>query len=712
MKEYLDNMSLTSTWNDENTWSLWTATSGNPRVYDNEIKLPFNRIYGFSDNIDIKAIWEIGNFQNLNDISEALPESPLEPTIGDPVTLTQIVEDGILSPSRNGYVFADTTKFDYPNTNKCYMGVWFKSNISDYSQGRGYILIYASSLNDGEIGYAIFIDTDNRIKAAIIESGSTTILTPIGGDVLVDENWHVAVLIPGVTSGSTLAGLFVDNQTGTKSNVTPEALAGSPSFSIGSNIYDSFYGFSGIVDEPIVAEFTGDIDWDTKLYRFSANTFLSPVIDSGISDNLILETEITYDTPENSVLVFYFRASNTVFEPNDSDPSWIVGIPHYHIPSGTPVNLKDMGLYITGRYYEVRVDMIPSDDNLNTYSPSISSLSVKCGLNNILLASSASAITAGSSLEQIINFNGTKHIDKVALDLSVTNKDRKDFFVGSNGIVSFSAANFQYAYQPWVFQPIDHVTHWNTSNITIGPTFRESSYVDSPYLQYEIYLDESGEYDLWGYGYTDTNTLYWSWDNDNTDLREVILKNSGLVVPQWKKFGTIYIEEGGLHTFTVYLGDEGDLLLDQFYFTNKSVDMLPVSYPWPVSQGPFNTMILLESLTDGEPDSENMIASWLSSVNINASGKFNYLIMDNPNTTGKDYTDGLSMLFMQIGGSDNFNASWNFSFVPTEDSVGSAYSLSNYRQYSRPIVDDDDITPSEESFVDNPLTPPDAGVVE
>ena len=673
-------MSLSATWNSDSAWALWTSSLNSPRIYGDSIKLPFNSISGFSGSI--KALWEIGNNQSLNDSSGVPPTSSLQETIGDPISATQIAEEGLLSPTRNGYVSANISKLGYPTTDLSYIGVWFKSNISDYSEGRGYILIYSIGINDGEIGYAIFVDSDNRIKAAIKESGSTTILSPVGGDVIIDENWHLAILIPGITGSSTLAGLIVDNEQGTPVSVTPQAIGGSPTFTIGSNTYDSFYGFSGIIDEPVIAQFSGPIDWGSSFYRFSSSSFYSPVVDTEKDDSVILEMKSDYETPDNSSLIFYFRSSNTSFSQMDLLPNWSPGIFSSTITSGDRINLKQFGIYQTGRYFQVKVDFLPSDDSLKLSTPSISSLSLNCGVKNKLLASAMDVLDKGNSLHQIINFSGSKKIDKVALDLTVVDDERKEFFVGKNGVVSFSAANFQNSYKSWFFQTV--AGSWESSSVTLSPVSFNSE--NSPYLQYKIYLDESGEYDLWGYGYTDTGTILWSWDFDNSDLREVTLSNDGSYEPGWVKFGTISVKEGGLYTFTVYLGESGILLLDQWYFTNKAVVGFPLTSPWSVSAGPFMTAVRLQSITNDLPNGNDKLISWLSSTEINASGRFNYLIRTEENN-GKEYTDGLSMEFFQVGGDEKFFAAWNYSFVTDENSVGKSLISTNYgSELHEPIV--------------------------
>ena len=196
-------------------------------------------------------------------------------------------------------------------------------------------------------------------------------------------------------------------------------------------------------------------------------------------------------------------------------------------------------------------------------------------------------------------------------------------------------------------------------------------------------MDLPGVYDLWGYGYTSGEGVFWSWDNDTTDMRRVVLGTpSG--PPEWTKFGSIYSHEGGQHTFSIYLSDASTVVLDQWYFTQDQEHDQYISSlglentPLTLSKAPFNTALRARSLNydtlddlDTPAPGAQIVTSWLSSKVIAASGKYNYLLQTTPTETTITYDDGLSLDFWQIGGSSDHFVAWDFIFPGT--SIGNAF---------------------------------------
>ncbi len=321
-----------------------------------------------------------------------------------------------------------------------------------------------------------------------------------------------------------------------------------------------------------------------------------------------------------------------------------------------------------------------------------------------LLHASNSAFQSGRMLGQICDFSGSKTIHKVGLNLSITATDRKTFIVGNNGVISFQAANFQGSRSSWSFQPVLHWAtgnEWQTSGTTIQNTLQSYFYpllddaiTNSPYLTYKFYAPAAGVYNLWGYGYTSDDGIYWSFDNDTTHLRKVILGNQGSGwdgIPYWTKFGSIYIEAGGLYTFTVYLSNATTVLLDQWYFTTDTTlssdffDDSILTAPWSLSVAPFNTAVRLRSLNSGQLDDledphfgATSITAWSNSQDKAASSKFYYEIRDNFSNSGVDFIDGVSIDYWQIGGTSEDFASWDYSFPG--NSVGLTYYSNDYGQ--------------------------------
>lgn len=300
-----------------------------------------------------------------------------------------------------------------------------------------------------------------------------------------------------------------------------------------------------------------------------------------------------------------------------------------------------------------------------------------------LLGTSTAAYLSGTVLGQIVRFNGEYNVHKVSLDMTINRSDRKTFIVGENGVLSWSAANFQISRDDWIFQPIIHwasANSWVTSGTSITNLFQSQDYPDSdsavtnaPYLKYSLYFPDTGVYDLWGYGYTESDGFFWSLDDDITHLRTAQLgsHDPGLDgIPRWTKFGSILIYEAGLHSFSVYLGTQQYMVLDQWYFTTNYslVDTLTLNAPLPVSVSPFTTAVRLRSISDGQIEpldrtasGSTSVTSWKSSIFMIDSGKFNYAIRDNSDSAGVVFTNGLCIEYWQIGGGQLDCASWNYS---------------------------------------------------
>lgn len=274
-------------------------------------------------------------------------------------------------------------------------------------------------------------------------------------------------------------------------------------------------------------------------------------------------------------------------------------------------------------------------------------------------------------------------IEKIALNLTVVNSDIKNFVVGSDGILSFQAANFRDSRDSWVFSAAEHydgfpelgTPAWETSGRTLQNRVQQRLYTSAPdavasapYIQYDLFFDSEGVYDLWGFGFTSGgNGIYWEFDGDTSHMRQAPLGTySG--PPQWTKFGNFFIKNGGLHTFTVYLGDDNNVFLDQWYFTtDRSLDAslsslgnesLPIL---PLSEAPFNTFIRADGTLVGYND---LAYSWLSSKDIVASGKYNY-ILQNASTRTVLYESLIQIDFSRIGGGAGHFPAWDYTITDT-----------------------------------------------
>ncbi len=320
-----------------------------------------------------------------------------------------------------------------------------------------------------------------------------------------------------------------------------------------------------------------------------------------------------------------------------------------------------------------------------------------------LITQSKPTFELGTILAQIAEFSSSKTVDKISLNLTATNSVIQTMVVGVGGTLSFAAAAFQSGRNTWNFQPVIHwdpSKDWETSGTTIENTLQSVSYLSSadagmnaPFIKYKLFLDRPGTYDLWGLGYTSPEGVYWSFDDDTTDMRKMILGTvSG--PPQWTKFGSFYSQAGGQNTFSVYLSDATTAVLDQWYFTqDRNFDQTISSggldfTPIVLSEGPFNTAArvrslsaygTLDDLVNPTPDS-SIVTQWLSSEIITASGIYNYGLQNIASGTGVNYSDGLSIEFWQIGGESSFEhfPSWDFVFPTT--SIGTAWISADFGQ--------------------------------
>lgn len=318
----------------------------------------------------------------------------------------------------------------------------------------------------------------------------------------------------------------------------------------------------------------------------------------------------------------------------------------------------------------------------NTSDSNILSALTNIRVSDASIISSASTVyKTGTVNAQVINFSGQQTIYKINVDAVINNEQGTNVIEGQNGVVSFQAANFQNSRNSYAFQPVVHWLmdyNWQTSGTSIANTFQTSSYLSditkSPYLSYTLYFDEEGVYDLWGYGYSSVG-LYWSIDDDTSNLREVQLNTAGWPgSPLWTKFGSIYVAGNVVKTFKVYSGSSSFIMLDQWYFTKQSdlEDELhsntTFETPRALSKCPFNTAIRLRSLLNGDfvPLDETSVgmtsvSAWCNSQNKVSSDRLSYWIANSETDNGVVFTDGVSIEFWQIGGSNKHFAAWKYN---------------------------------------------------
>lgn len=319
--------------------------------------------------------------------------------------------------------------------------------------------------------------------------------------------------------------------------------------------------------------------------------------------------------------------------------------------------------------------------------------------------SSNKMVDRGGIIGQIVEFDGTKSIAKVALDLTIEQTTQYGNLLESNGLISFSAINCQESRNQWVFQPYNHLSAtFNPANTPIYNKYQEQSYglqdlvSHAPYMTYSIFFGQSGVYDLFGYGCVESGALYWSFDDDITDLRIISLGSLDYPnLPFWTKVASVYVSEPGIHNFGLYLSDKDKTcILDQWAFVYNEVEeayfpegYLPnifESHREPldtVAAGPFTVALRLRSLTGDMPydltneqPSDTTVTSWLSSVSTPVSGNYQFILRNSSASLGVEFVDGLCMDFWQIDGNHSNYASWNYTFTTT--GVGRTYISSDF----------------------------------
>ncbi len=521
-------------WDSTEDWLEWIDTDGGEvRALSGGLLLPT------LDSRPVSTIsftrvsrWRFANDQSLADSANSHDASiPAD----SPASNTEL---GLLFSTRNGHasVLSDVD-FAYPDaTNYMVMSCWFRSIITDYSDDLGIIAAYHVGTANGEIAYALVIDTDNKIKAQVRSGGTTTTISPSGGSVTVDTKWHHLALFMGTTATGRLQ-MVVDND-GTwapVATVTQTVDSGTAQFSIGSSEFSgsTHLGVAGYIDELQVSEhLSTDFSIDNARKKYDSAIYLSTVFDTGQDENLLSSIFSEFEIPNDSSVTFSFRAQDASFSQDDTALAWTGFTSPNQITTGISEDLSNLGIFAKGRYQQVRAKLVPSTSNssivdaLQTDTPTLKRLEINTAPSPVLINVANAAHEPGTVLGQIVEFSGSKEIHKASLNLSVSSVDRRTSFVGKGGAVSFAAANFQSGRDTWAFQPVLHWTNsngWTTSGTTIQNTLQAEAYTDAndavlnaPCLKYKLIFDVAGVYDIWGFGYVDGAGSFWSFDDDAT----------------------------------------------------------------------------------------------------------------------------------------------------------------------------------------------------
>lgn len=446
----------------------------------------------------IKGLWRVGQYHSSGDNTIAVTNVMSIAT--DPAGATEVgqrlihatsgsghvhsstTEWGIYSPTRYGYAevtAANAASFMYPTltlpVQRFYVGCWIKSAITDYSDNVGYIIACRdSTVVPGSFGlaYAIYVDTDNYIKAKV---KSTTGTKVISSNTKIDTEWHYVLLISyGRSAGAGY--LVVDNEINVSSFFTGlGATSPCQGFTIKGINYgdDGEYGFAGAVDEITVGQWTGTLDSSFSIYHFSPLTIYTPIIDTNTHDSVLAEIRTHFVTEDNSSLSFAFRGSNSLFLPSDTSPAWSGYTSAQQVLDNEPTSLYDIGS--KGRYQQIRMRMNPSYETIRrkAITPEVYSVETIYETESLPLNLAKPAYNNGQLLGQTVNFTGTKSFDKISLDFTVSAKDTLHYIMGGTDTVSFQAANFSSIRYPEKIT--EYVGDWPSCGMTLCTNPSETS---------------------------------------------------------------------------------------------------------------------------------------------------------------------------------------------------------------------------------------------
>lgn len=288
-------------------------------------------------------------------------------------------------------------------------------------------------------------------------------------------------------------------------------------------------------------------------------------------------------------------------------------------------------------------------------------------LNNNIVPSSE-CVLKNKILSQKIELNSTKTISKVSLFLDIENSEKTEYIEELNGIVSFSAANFQETTNEHAWKlstDINDLTTYNSAVDTVSSSgflinaitsdysTAEEIYSFAPKLKYNIFISP-GTYAFWAKS-KGGGQFWYSWNSDVIPNEVTTTTDTS-----WQQIGTINVSETSIFTLNVFLGN-GNISLDQFYLTNieNGEDLSLAEYSLPLSKSPFNTFVRIR---ENYSDIDYYSWAWKSSNKIDSSDWYNYDI--------NSYSGaGLMMDFIVISSSPNFHARWNYNTLGTEEST-------------------------------------------
>ena len=232
-------MPISQTWDSLADWNLWvneSDPSGDQddliRVYDGQLKLPFNKI--IVDAGTEIARWRFGQNQDASDDTGNNHTANLQ-------SGASISEFGLNMPNRNAHAVVDELGDFAGLTAPYYVAMWYRSTITDYSSSPRYVMAgFTTGVGDGEIEYALginttpFESTENAVMGWVNHNSGIADVPPSSEDTdtSIDTKWHLAILYVDSTSKVWIDNDFTSDQQ--TASLTLDTIGGSPQFSIGS----------------------------------------------------------------------------------------------------------------------------------------------------------------------------------------------------------------------------------------------------------------------------------------------------------------------------------------------------------------------------------------------------------------------------------------------------------------------------------------------
>ena len=683
------------TWQTQSDWENWINQdpAGETRFVGNKLYLPYTVPSVTQALGHIIVQYRFGQLYNTSTVrnNQIIDNCHCLEPVGRPSGTTTL--NGAYFSNRRAYYEVQNGDIAGALVGSFGIGCWFKSTIDDYSSAPA--LIFGSS-DASVISWAIIVDTDNQIKARFYgkpnagDPQQVFDLQPRGGPVYIDNGWHYAHFYNTAFRTVFMVDEYVAFSDGEEADYCDiDNPAGSQRVTVGCQA-DSSNGFVGYIDEvtvnwPLVGDVRNTVYTDPE--RHSRSVFLSDVVDTGETGSLPMSVRGSFETPGSSTVSVSLRAAESSFGQENNSIDWTGTTTPGQFLSDEDANLGDLGILARGRYQQVRLFLEPSS------TPVVNSLTLSSAAPDTLLGTSDYAFVPGDYIRQTLTSSADDTVDKAELDLTVETEEHI-YIDAMYGTASFYAANFQSSRKSWVFQPVGRIPIINSLQTSTHDTVEEI--VDrAPYLTYNIYFTAPGVYEMWVLANLSGCSLYWSFDDDETHLRciEPAGEQDPYGDPEWQRFGSLYIEEGGLYTFTVYSSSPEQTILEQWYFTTRTTfaDEIAAdgeggsSRAMPISRGPFTTAITVGvSVNDPYlPDlPDTSFTSYLPSVDMIGSGKFNYDLRA-PTGMAIHDLDEIEIDFWQIGGSRTNFAAWNYTVEPDDDKV---YSVSLYGLISTQVI--------------------------